>query len=611
MATIASIFVDLQANSAGFQRDMSKASEAARSSTARINQSLSKVDKSFGRMTGSVQKTVKSFFSLKGAIGPLVAAAGVGGIGALVSKSLSAADAIGKMSAAAGISTKTLQELRFAFSQQGVETAKVDDSLRRFNRRLGEAKNGSAEFGKAFNRAGVDIGQTTNGALEQALVQLSKMEDASERAATASRLFGEDVGPKLAAALGNGIGAMRSLRQQANELGIVIEKSLIEDAESARSRMDALGNVMSARLTSAVAQVAPQLDSLFSQILEDLPKALTGLERFSQRLGLIDQLSDRAKAAELAQELAKVDERLQGMRNLRETAGPVEDALRFLGLSDLDEAIAQLEQQRGELGRKIGLLRREADPLGRLFVEGAIGLNRFSAAAGAAEQPTSALGLAISDFVVNALELPKASARMQELGQRVSAINDNVVEFRENQVEQTNAMAKQARQAEILADVLRNQGGDAYERVKDQIDLVNTAQRLNIDITSKQGTEWAENFRRLQDAERQMQAFREEQAKASKTSDDLAGSARDLGLRMQSMAEIASESVREIVRDTQSTVTGAFDRLFDGQINSFGDFWDEMINVARRGLANLAGAIAMQKFITPVCCAPVGGGRLA
>ena len=72
-----------------------------------------------------------------------VGVATVGGLGALVDRSISAADAIGKTADKIGVGVEALQELRFAAKASGVEQQTLDMALQRFVRRVAEAGNGT------------------------------------------------------------------------------------------------------------------------------------------------------------------------------------------------------------------------------------------------------------------------------------------------------------------------------------------------------------------------------------------------------------------------------------------------------------------------------------
>jgi hypothetical protein len=77
--------------------------------------------------------------------GALLGAATVGGLGALIDRSISAADAIGKTADKIGVGVEALQELRVAAKASGIEQHTLDMALQRFTRRAAEAAQGTGE----------------------------------------------------------------------------------------------------------------------------------------------------------------------------------------------------------------------------------------------------------------------------------------------------------------------------------------------------------------------------------------------------------------------------------------------------------------------------------
>jgi hypothetical protein len=89
--------------------------------------------------------------------GALIGAATVGGLGALVDRSISAADAIGKTADKIGVGVEALQELRFAAKASGVEQQTLDMALQRFTRRAAEAAQGTGEAKDALAQMGITL----------------------------------------------------------------------------------------------------------------------------------------------------------------------------------------------------------------------------------------------------------------------------------------------------------------------------------------------------------------------------------------------------------------------------------------------------------------------
>jgi hypothetical protein len=89
--------------------------------------------------------------------GALLGAATVGRLAALVDRSISAADAIGKTADKIGVGVEALQELRFAAKASGVEQQTLDMALQRFARRAAEAAQGTGEAKDALAQMGIAL----------------------------------------------------------------------------------------------------------------------------------------------------------------------------------------------------------------------------------------------------------------------------------------------------------------------------------------------------------------------------------------------------------------------------------------------------------------------
>ena len=89
--------------------------------------------------------------------GALAGIATVGGLAALVDRSISAADAIGKTADRIGVGVEALQELRFAAKAAGVEQGTLDMALQRLTRRAAEAAQGTGEAKDALAQMGIAL----------------------------------------------------------------------------------------------------------------------------------------------------------------------------------------------------------------------------------------------------------------------------------------------------------------------------------------------------------------------------------------------------------------------------------------------------------------------
>jgi hypothetical protein len=158
--------------------------------------------------------------------GALIGAATVGGLGALIDRSISAADAIGKTADKIGVGVEALQELRFAAKASGVEQQTLDMALQRFTRRAAEAAQGTGEAKDALAQMGIALrDQSGNLRRSEDLLgdvadAFARIEDPAERVRLDFKLFDSE-GVALVNLLRGGSGALEEMRERARDLGIV------------------------------------------------------------------------------------------------------------------------------------------------------------------------------------------------------------------------------------------------------------------------------------------------------------------------------------------------------------------------------------------------------
>lgn len=124
-------------------------------------QSLKRIETGGERASGGLKGLGQQAELLRTGIrtlgGALAGVATVGGLGALVDRSVSAADAIGKTADKIGVGVEALQELRFAAKASGVEQLALDMALQRFTRRAAEAMQGTGKAKDALAQMGIAL----------------------------------------------------------------------------------------------------------------------------------------------------------------------------------------------------------------------------------------------------------------------------------------------------------------------------------------------------------------------------------------------------------------------------------------------------------------------
>ena len=251
-------------------------------------QSLKRIETAGERASGGLKGLGRQAELLRTGIrtlgGALVGAATVGGLGALIDRSISAADAIGKTADKIGVGVEALQELRFAAKASGVEQQTLDMALQRFTRRAAEAAQGTGEAKDALAQMGIALrDQSGNLRRSEDLLgdvadAFARIEDPAERVRLAFKLFNSE-GVALVNLLSDGSGELEELRDRARDLGIVLDEHLVRDAERARTELDTLSQVISANLTRAALEAAPVIADLSSWLADVAGKAGIAWER--------------------------------------------------------------------------------------------------------------------------------------------------------------------------------------------------------------------------------------------------------------------------------------------------------------------------------------------
>ena len=253
----------------GAAKDSRKALRRIDGAVAQVRKRL----KQAGRGAASLASGIAKVSSKAALLGGAAITGAAAGVFKLAQRSAEAADKLGKMSQQVGVSASTLSELRFAAEQSGATTKDLDDSIRRFNRRLGIfTSEGAGPAASAFEDLGIKTRdasgelRSSEAVLDDVFRELGKIESEAELAGRASRLFGETAGPKLVPLLKQGEEGIADLRGEARALGL----NFTEDQTKASAAFnDALN-----RVKNAFTGVTNQIGQVFLPKLTELAERL-------------------------------------------------------------------------------------------------------------------------------------------------------------------------------------------------------------------------------------------------------------------------------------------------------------------------------------------------
>ena len=247
--TAADLLVRIDASTEQLRRSMNRAERSVSGFSRNSQRQLNQFDRRVDRVSANVARSLRGMRAAFGAVGVGLSVRALQNFGQSATR---AADEIATLSQAAGVGAERLQSLRFAAEQSGLSAGEMDGALRRLNRRLGLfASERAGAAANAIQRLGLETAVTsgaladTGEAFDLVVRRLGQIESQSERAATASQLFGEEVGPRLARLLNEGAGGIAALEQKARDLGLVLDGQTIDRVQAMQGQLDTFNQTVS------------------------------------------------------------------------------------------------------------------------------------------------------------------------------------------------------------------------------------------------------------------------------------------------------------------------------------------------------------------------------
>ncbi len=345
LTRIGGLFVGLSSSAKQFNDEMASAKKG-------VKKNVGDMTRVFGVFNGGTKKLTSSLGGMRKSI---LAAAAPAALGVLIKKSLETASAIVHASDKIGIETGMLQELRFAAEKVGLEHRTLDMSMQRFSRRVGEAQMGVGELRGTLEQYNIAVrdseGRTRSidDIFNDLADTIAGAESEQEQLRIAFKAFDSE-GAAFVQVLKQGSEEISRTRKEARDLGVVIEDSLLRNAESADTQMGVLSRTLSSQLTTAVISIAPQIEDLTNKFIEGLPTLTEWIKEIGLWTGAI-------KATESEKVIHDIDEQIASLqKNIEKfTESDFKKAAReFLGgtdtwtprIEEARKAIQELEEDK-------------------------------------------------------------------------------------------------------------------------------------------------------------------------------------------------------------------------------------------------------------------------
>lgn len=152
-----------------------------------------------------------------------------------------------------GLGTTEFQRLKFIAEQTGTPLGNLVKGLQNIQRNMRDAalaagKGQKTGFSRALDEVGLSLKDLEGLDAEQRFAKigqaLSNIDDAGRRVALSQKLIGEEAGPKMAGLLKLTRGEIKALGDEAERLGIVMDKKAIKKSEDFQESLDKLKAVI-------------------------------------------------------------------------------------------------------------------------------------------------------------------------------------------------------------------------------------------------------------------------------------------------------------------------------------------------------------------------------
>jgi TP901 family phage tail tape measure protein len=224
----------------------------------------------------AAEDTFKKFGATVGKIGAGVAAAGAVAVGAaaaaftpLLAAAKQFADVgseLDDMAQRTGAAVEGLSALGYAAKQSGTSLQAVEGGIKKSQKAIVDAANGSKELGAAFASLGLDVGRlmnmTPDAQFKAIASAVGQIENPTQRAAMAMQIFGKS-GTELLPLMRSNI---KELTDEAEKLGLVMSGKNASAAAALGDALDKATDTIQGAFLRIGAAIAPVLTGILDRV---------------------------------------------------------------------------------------------------------------------------------------------------------------------------------------------------------------------------------------------------------------------------------------------------------------------------------------------------------
>lgn len=228
--------------------------------------------KRIGDALGKVRSAITGIAKL-GAVAATAATAYGGAIATIVKRTTDYGDAAVKTAQKIGMNVEAWQELAYAGKLAGADSEMFASMLAKLNKRIVEAAGGSEDAALWLNRAGVAFKDSSGKARSAEAVFMdlaevfSQHEDGVKKTTLAMGLF-EEEGTKLIPLLNSGKAGLQAMREEARNLGVVMDEKTAKASENFNDNLTRLRETFFGFCNFLVSNLLPVFDEIVVSVRE-------------------------------------------------------------------------------------------------------------------------------------------------------------------------------------------------------------------------------------------------------------------------------------------------------------------------------------------------------
>lgn len=214
---------------------------------------------------------------------------------AITGKTVKVLDDIDKASQRAGMGAEEFQRWGHVASLSGIEMGTFEKAAIRNQRAMAQASQGAKAATEAYEKLGINIkGMNSDEVFEAVILNLSDMQNETERNAIANDLFGRSFAD-LAPLLNSGREDIISMKGELDGLGAVMSEDNVKAGAALNDAMDRMGKMFGALALKIGVELIPHFQKISDWILDHKEEIIAAFKSVLDKIAnLIDWVNKNA-----------------------------------------------------------------------------------------------------------------------------------------------------------------------------------------------------------------------------------------------------------------------------------------------------------------------------